>query len=315
MKLVSIRQGNLTVAGLLLENEVLALSKASAAGEGVAGLPPTVIGILQAGQPAVARLRELASRLERDEPLTDQLRQSGALVALDTVTLDAPIPVPGTLYAAGMNYRDHLEEMKTPVPKEPFVFLKGVASVAGPADDIVRPEGHDAMVDWEGELAVVIGKECHKVSEAEALDCVAGYMASNDVSARDWVAAIQATPGVFEPIMNWDRNVLGKGFPTFCPLGPALVTADEIPDPQNLKLVTRIDGETVQSSHTGNMVFPVARLIAHLAYWLVLRPGDVILTGTPAGVGVGRNPKRFLQPGEVVEVEIERIGKIANTVA
>ncbi|WP_453962235.1 fumarylacetoacetate hydrolase family protein [Amorphus suaedae] len=232
----------------------------------------------------------------------------------DQCRLAAPIPVPGTLYAAGMNYRDHLVEMKTPVPTEPFVFIKGVASVAGPGDDIVRPEGHGDMVDWEGELAVVIGRECHKVAEGDALDCVAGYMASNDVSARDWVAAVQATPGVFEPIMNWDRNVLGKGFPTFCPLGPALVTADEIPDPQDLKLETRIDGETVQSSHTGNMVFPIARLIAHLSYWLVLRPGDVILTGTPAGVGVGRNPKRFLQPGQIVEVEIERIGKIVNTV-
>jgi 2-keto-4-pentenoate hydratase/2-oxohepta-3-ene-1,7-dioic acid hydratase in catechol pathway len=314
MKLVSTRQGDHTEAGLLLEGEVLALGRTDAACEEIAGLPATVIGLLQAGETAISQLRKVASRLESDTGLKEQLRRSGTLVALDSVSLATPIPVPGTLFAAGMNYRDHLAEMKTPVPGEPFVFLKGVSSIAGPADDIVRPKGHDAMVDWEGELAVVIGKECHKVSEDDALDCVAGYMVSNDVSARDWVAAVQATPGIFEPITNWDRNVLGKGFPTFCPLGPALVTADEIPDPQNLKLETRVNGETVQSSNTANMVFPVARLIAHLAYWLVLRPGDVILTGTPAGVGVGRNPKRFLQPGEVVEVEIEGIGTITNPV-
>lgn len=315
MKLVSARHGDRSQAGVLLDGEILLLAPAGAVLGEIAGLPATLLDILRQGEDALSALRAACGRLDREAELKDALRRSGALVAADGVDLDAPIPVPGTLYAAGMNYRDHLEEMNTPVPKEPFVFIKGVGSVAGPHDDIVLPEGHRDMVDWEGELAVVIGRECHRVGEDEALDFVAGYTVANDVSARDWVAAIQANPGVFEPIVNWDRNVLGKGFPTFCPLGPVLVTADEIADPQALKLETRIDGEIVQSSNTGNMVFSAARLIAHLSYWLVLRPGDVLLTGTPAGVGAGRKPQRFLHSGERVDVEIEGIGTLSNRVA
>lgn len=315
MKLISARHGDLSQAGVLLDGEILLLAPAAAVLSEVAQLPATLHDILRQGEGALSALRTACRRLDGDPALKDALRRSGALVAAESVDLDAPIPVPGTLYAAGMNYRDHLEEMNTPVPKEPFVFIKGVGSVAGPHDDIVMPEGHGDMVDWEGELAVVIGRECHRVGEDGALDYVAGYTVANDVSARDWVAAIQAHPGVFEPIVNWDRNVLGKGFPTFCPLGPVLVTADEIPDPQSLKLETRVDGEIVQSSNTGNMVFSAARLIAHLAYWLVLRPGDVVLTGTPAGVGAGRKPQRFLRSGERVDVEIEGIGTLSNRVA
>jgi 2-keto-4-pentenoate hydratase/2-oxohepta-3-ene-1,7-dioic acid hydratase in catechol pathway len=170
------------------------------------------------------------------------------------------------------------------------------------------------MVDWEAELVVVIGRSCHQASEAEAAECIGGYMIANDVSARNWSAAVRQQTGIMGPIYAWEMNLLGKQFPTFCPLGPALVTRDEISDPANLAITTRINGEIMQSSNTSEMIFSPAFLISHYSRFYRFQPGDIILTGTPAGVGAGRNPKRFLAAGEVVEITIDQIGTIRNPV-
>jgi 2-keto-4-pentenoate hydratase/2-oxohepta-3-ene-1,7-dioic acid hydratase in catechol pathway len=179
-------------------------------------------------------------------------------------------------------------------------FLKATSSVIGPEDDIVLPRA-SSSVDFEGELAVVIGRTAKGVSEADALAFVAGYTVANDVSARDF----QGVHG---------QHFIGKSCDTFAPLGPALVTADEVPDPQDLGLRTIVSGEVMQSARTKEMTFPVAVLIAFASRLLTLEPGDVLLTGTPAGVGMARKPPRWLRDGDVVDVEIERVGLLRNFV-
>ena len=181
-----------------------------------------------------------------------------------------------------------------------MLFLKAPSAVVGPGDEILLPEA-SREVDYEGELAVVIGAAAREVAEADALDVVAGYTAANDVSARDW----QGVRG---------QHFIGKSCDTFAPLGPVLVTRDEIDDVQDLGLETTLSGETVQSARTKEMTFPVARLVAFASHLMTLEPGDVLLTGTPAGVGRSRRPPRFLRDGDVVEVTLERIGTLRNHV-
>jgi 2-keto-4-pentenoate hydratase/2-oxohepta-3-ene-1,7-dioic acid hydratase in catechol pathway len=218
------------------------------------------------------------------------------------------------MLTVGMNYHDHLREMGSVAPTAPYSFTKNIAAITGPVDSICLPPDSPDMVDWEAELVVVIGRSCHQASEAEAAECIGGYMIANDVSARNWSAAVRQQTGIMGPIYAWEMNLLGKQFPTFCPLGPALVTRDEISDPANLAITTRINGEIMQSSNTSEMIFSPAFLISHYSRFYRFQPGDIILTGTPAGVGAGRNPKRFLAPGEVVEITIEQIGSIRNPV-
>jgi len=225
-------------------------------------------------------------------------------IAFERDRLMAPLN-PRCIMGIGLNYRQHaLEQGKEP-PSRPMMFMKNPASVCGPFDDIVIPEvcRNREQVDYECELAVVIGRTARDVSLESALDYVLGYTAANDVSARWWQK--EAGGGQF---------CRGKSFDTFCPLGPSLVTADEIPDPQCLKLTTRLNGETMQESTTGDMIFSVAELIAFLSEGTTLEAGTVILTGTPSGGGFARDPKRFLKDGDVVEVEVEGIGVLVNGV-
>lgn len=230
------------------------------------------------------------------------------------VRLLAPIPNPGLILSVGMNYGEHLKEMKTPVPEKPAAFTKSVASIIGPETPIRLPASHPDMVDWEGEFSVVIGKPCHRVTASQALDYVAGYTIVNDVSARDWVAPIFSATGIMGPIHAWEHNLLGKMFPTFCPMGPALATKDEVPDPANVKLQTRLNGKVMQDANTDDLVFGVAELIEYYSQFYLFRPGDVITTGSPSGVGYGRNPKVFMKAGDVVEVEVQGIGILRNPV-
>jgi 2-keto-4-pentenoate hydratase/2-oxohepta-3-ene-1,7-dioic acid hydratase in catechol pathway len=200
------------------------------------------------------------------------------------------------------------------VPAKPAAFTKSVASIIGSGEPIKLPAAHASMVDWEGEFSVVIGKSCHRVRASQALDYVAGYTLVNDVSARDWVAPIFQAQGIMGPIHAWEANLLGKMFPTFCPMGPCMVTKDELPDPGKVRIETRLNGRVMQSASTDDLVFGVRELIEHYSQFYFFRPGDVITTGSPSGVGYGRNPKVFMKPRDVVEVEVKEIGVLRNTV-
>ncbi|MFP4203080.1 MAG: fumarylacetoacetate hydrolase family protein [Opitutales bacterium] len=215
----------------------------------------------------------------------------------------APV-VPAAIYGIGLNYRAHAEEVGAEMPRYPILFMKNPASVLDPEKPILLPRHlRSDKVDYECELAVVIGKHCKNVAAEQALDYVLGYTCANDVSARDW-----------QKHAGGGQWVKGKSFDTFCPLGPVLVTADKIPNPQILPLRTLLNGSPRQESYTGDMIFSVAELIAYLSASTTLLPGTVILTGTPPGVGVAANPPRFLQAGDEVRIEITGIGSLRNTV-
>jgi len=224
----------------------------------------------------------------------------GRVVPADPTYGRAPI-APRKIVAIGLNYLDHIRETGLDHPERPLVFAKFPSSVIGPGEPIVIDSELAERVDWEVELAVVIGRRALRAREADALSYVYGYTVANDVTARD----VQFGDG------QWVR---GKSFDTFCPLGPAIVTADEIPDPQDLALRTRVNDETVQESSTAEMVFGVAELIAYCSRSFTLEPGDVLLTGTPWGCGEFMDPRRSLRPGDVVTCEIDGIGTLSNPV-
>ena len=239
----------------------------------------------------------------------------GARFQRGKVKLRAPVPDPAMVLSVGMNYHEHLKEMKTPVPEKPAAFTKSVASIIASGEAIRAPASNPGMLDWEGEFSVVIGRPCHRVKAAQALDYVFGYTIVNDVSARDWVAPIFQAQGIMGLIHAWEHNLLGKMFPTFCPMGPVLATKDEVPDPANVKLQTRLNGTVMQDANTDDLVFSVVELIEYYSRFYLFRPGDVITTGSPSGVGYGRKPKLFMKAGDVVEVEVQGIGILRNPLA
>ena len=209
----------------------------------------------------------------------------------------APVGKIGKFIAIGLNYVDHAKESNLPIPKEPVVFMKAISCISGPNDTVVLPKG-SVKGDWEVELAFAIGKRAKAVSEADALDHVAGYMICNDVSEREW--QLERGP-------TWDK---GKGFDTFGPIGPWLVTSDEIRDPQNLAMWLDVNGQRMQTGNTKTMIFSVAKLVAYVSYLFTLEPGDVITTGTPPGVGMGIKPNPvFLKNGDVMRVGIDGLGE------
>jgi 5-carboxymethyl-2-hydroxymuconate isomerase len=215
--------------------------------------------------------------------------------------LTAPLQ-PGKIVAIGLNYLDHIRESKLSQPRQPLVFAKFPSSVTGPNDPIVVDVGLTAQVDWEVELGVVVGRRMRNVSVEAALDYVFGYTVGNDISGRD----VQFSES------QWTR---GKSFDSFCPIGPVVVTPDEILDPQMLELRTRVNGELMQDSSTAEMLFGVAELLAFCSRNFTLKAGDLLLTGTPWGCGYFMDPPRSLEIGDVVECEVERIGVLRNVVA
>lgn len=221
---------------------------------------------------------------------------------LDEVTVTAPLHNPSKIIAVGLNYIDHCEEAKLPVPKEPVLFTKWPNSITGPYDDLHWPEKVTREVDYEVELGVVIGRRGRNISEKDALDYVCGYTVVNDVSARD----LQ-----FANAKQWDR---GKSLDTFCPWGPYIVTRDEVGDPHNLDVRTVLNGEEMQKSNTSKLIFNINQIIAYASQGTTLMPGDLIPTGTPFGVGFSRTPPVFLKHGDICECEVERVGKIINKV-
>ena len=264
------------------------------------------------GAERVYDLNQLEPRLPADmvaflaggpEALTlarDAVAAAGANQGLDpaAVQIKAPLPRPGKIICIGQNYLAHAQESNAGAPPYPIIFAKFANSVIGPGETIVVPPAI-TQPDYEGELAVVIGRQGRNIPEANALDYVAGYMPLHDVSARDWQ-------------MRTSQWVIGKTPDTFCPMGPAIVTADEIPDVQNLALRTIIGGEVLQEGHTSLMIFSVAHLIADMSQVMTLEPGDIIATGTPSGVGFGRKPREGLKPGDVVRVTVEGLGVLEN---
>jgi 2,4-diketo-3-deoxy-L-fuconate hydrolase len=208
----------------------------------------------------------------------------------------------GAFHAIGLNYEDHARETNAPIPATPILFSKARSCVAGPNDDVVLPEG-STKSDWEVEVAFLIGKRAWRVSREDAPAHIAGYFVCNDVSEREY----QLDHGG-----QWAK---GKGCPSFGPIGPWLVTSDEISDPQNLPLWLELNGERIQNSTTRNMIFPFAELVSHLSHYLILEAGDIITTGTPPGVGLGMKPEKFLKRGDVMRLSVEGLGVQQQRVA
>jgi 2-keto-4-pentenoate hydratase/2-oxohepta-3-ene-1,7-dioic acid hydratase in catechol pathway len=215
-------------------------------------------------------------------------------------TMSLPFERPGKIICVGLNYRDHAEETGLALPERPLLFAKWTSSLIGPGEPIEIPP-FASEIDYEAELAVVIGRTARRVPRERAFDVVRGYTCLNDVSARD----LQFADG------QWTRS---KSLDTFCPVGPRVVPAQEVPNPQSLRIRCLVNGETMQDSTTANMIFSVAELIAFITEGIRLEPGDLIATGTPAGVGFSRKPPVYLQPGDEVTVDIESVGALTNPV-
>lgn len=250
-------------------------------------LPNSTMELIRKWKNLLPRIQSLAKKLgTSDQPLR----------------LLCPLDQPGKILCIGLNYRDHAIETQAPIPDEPIVFCKMPTSMIGPGAPIVLPKV-SSEVDYEAELVVVVGKQMRNVTFDEAIGGVFGYSIGHDVSARDWQKG--------KPGKQW---FLGKSFDTFAPLGPSIVTVDEVPSTSNLRVQCRINGQTMQDSTTKELIFSPAHLLAYISQVMTLEPGDVVYTGTPPGVGVARNPPRFLAAGDVVEIEIESLGILTNPV-
>jgi 2-keto-4-pentenoate hydratase/2-oxohepta-3-ene-1,7-dioic acid hydratase in catechol pathway len=288
MRLVTYEKAGAWWSGVVIEDQLVDTARALGDGE-----PADPAGVNR-------RLLGEAGALERLQSAAQDVAGRGDAQPLADARLGPPIPDPEKFICLGLNYRDHAAEANMEAPPAPILFSKFRNSLTGPNDPIVLP-GVSEKIDYEAELGVVIGPRTKDVSEAEALSRVAGYTIINDVSARD----LQMQTG------QW---LAGKALDTFAPCGPALVTADEIPDPQRLAVRTRVNDEVVQDASTAEMIFTVAETIAFLSSLMTLEPGDLIATGTPAGVGFARKPPLWLKDGDVVEIEIEGLGALRNPV-
>jgi 2-keto-4-pentenoate hydratase/2-oxohepta-3-ene-1,7-dioic acid hydratase in catechol pathway len=251
---------------------------------------------------APASLRELIEQGARGLAVASQAARTGTGMALAKVRLAAPIGNPEKILCIGLNYRDHAIETKAPIPAEPVVFNKLPTTLLAP-EGIIKLPAVSGEVDYEAELVVVIGKAGRDIAEQDAMDYVFGYTCGNDVSARDWQKN--------KPAKQW---LLGKSFDTFAPLGPMIVTKDEVADPGRLPISLKLNGETMQSSNTDQLIFSIPQLIAYISQVATLKPGDLIFTGTPSGVGMARTPPVWLKKGDRVEVEIGGIGVLRNSV-
>ena len=279
MKLATFSHGGRTRIGVLDGDEMVDLSLAAPQ------LPNEMTAFLASGAVAMERASQAVAS------------GSGRLARND-VALRSPLLRPPKILAVGLNYKDHIAEAGMDTPTIPMIFNKQSTSVTGPTDPIHIPRASD-KVDYEGELAVVIGQRCRHVQREEAPDVIAGYAVANDVSVRDWQ-------------MRVPTFTMGKSWDTHCPLGPWITTRDEIPDPHALELRTWVNGELRQHSNTRHLLFDAFDLIEHLSTAFTLEPGDVISTGTPGGVGSTLNPRQYLKPGDVVKVAIEGLGEIEN---
>ncbi|MFZ2980774.1 MAG: fumarylacetoacetate hydrolase family protein, partial [Sphingobium sp.] len=306
MKLVTIAGPAGGSPGAVLQSgEIIDLRLAARLGSLDQWIPSSVIGILAGGDAGLALVGDLVEHTEAsDLRQRSMLAEKGAILPESTRLL-SPVPAPTMVVAAGLAYNSHLKEMSgTPPPRHPTGFLKIPASITGSGANVRLPPHAAEHMDYEGELAVIFGKHCHCVEAENSLDHVAGYSVANDFSARDWVYDAWRAEGAWEARLTWEVNIMGKQFPGFTAVGPWLVTRDELSDIGNQKLTTHINGQMVQESPISDTIFSLADTIAHFSRWYSFCPGDILLTGTPAGVGVGRKPPLFLKPGDRVEVGI-----------
>lgn len=280
MKLATFQHENRTRVGVVRDDIVVDLASVAP------DLPTDMIGLLGAGPAALEAAQAAAS--------------GAAGIPLEEVRLRAPVPRPGKFLGVGLNYADHVAEAGIDTPEHPTLFNKQSTCVVGPGDDVHLPRASHVL-DYEGEFAFVIGRRCRHVSRDEARDVIAGYTIVNDVTIRDWQLRIP----------TW---TIGKSFDTHGPMGPWLVSADEIPDPHQLDLRTWVNGELRQESNTKHLIFDCFALVEHLSTAFTLEPGDVIATGTPGGVGIAMKPPKLLVAGDVVRIAIEGIGELENPV-
>ncbi len=283
MRILTFEQHAQRRLGLRVGDTILDLSRADPS------LPADMRSFIAQGGDALARAGRVARANEGGIPAGE-------------VLIKTPIPDPGKIICIGLNYADHAAETHNPIPSEPVVFSKYTTTLAGPNDAIPYPNV-SKKVDYEVELVAVIGRGGRNIPEARALDHVFGYTIGNDISARDYQLE--------KPAGQW---LLGKNFDNFCPIGPEIVTADELGDPHRLGIRCSVNGEVLQDSSTDQLIFPVDQLVAYLSHVFTLTPGDLILTGTPAGVGMGRTPPLWLKAGDTVVCEIERLGRLENQI-
>jgi 2-keto-4-pentenoate hydratase/2-oxohepta-3-ene-1,7-dioic acid hydratase in catechol pathway len=294
MILLTIRDGDNLRLGVKTARGVIDVAAAQAAlGQEGGNLPQTVEAAIAGGEGARSALADLVARAEA-------ANASGSpwLMDEESLTLGPAVPNPGKIVCVGLNYRKHAEETGAAIPTSPVLFSKFLNTVAAPDEDVPLTDAA-TQYDYEVELAVVMGETTKNASAADALNSVFGYATANDLSARD----------LQNRTSQW---ILGKTMDKFMPIGPYLVTADEVGDPQKLAIRTWLNGELRQNSNTDDMIFPVAEIISYISRHFTLEPGDVIITGTPEGVILGMAEKRWMVPGDVVEVEVEGLGKLRN---
>ena len=313
MKLVTIDASGSPRTGALIDDDVLDFTLAAAVVPNAGLVPQAMTALLASGDEGLDVVRRLLDTIKRDRnDEVARLRKAGALKSAKDVRLLAPNPRPGIVLSHGRAYHSHLKEMakgeeNPKATEEPRAFLKNVSAITGPNSPIVLPRRFPDMVDFEGEFSIVFGRDCYDVEEKDALACVAGYTIINDVSARDWVEHFVKTN---DP----DLNRQGKQLPTCCPIGPVIATRDEVPDPHDVNLTTTLNGKVMQSAHTSDLIWTVGYLISHFSRWYHFRPGDILTTGSPAGVGYARDPKVFMKPGDVVAITVDRVGTLSNPV-
>ena len=281
MQLVTFTHGGKTRIGAVVAEDVVDVS-----GQG-RNVPSDMLAFLEQGTTALEQAREVCA-------------SGRGRLALADVHLEAPIRRPPKILAVGLNYRDHIEETGRPMPTVPMIFNKQSTAVTGPGGAIWRPKD-SVELDYEGELGVVIGKRCRRVPKDQAAAVIAGYTIVNDVSVRDWQARSATT-------------TMGKSWDTHCPMGPYIVTTDEVSDPHCLDLKTWVNGELRQNSNTKHLIFNCFDIVEHLSTAFTLEPGDIIATGTPSGVILGMDPKVWLKPGDVVRIAIDQLGMLENPV-
>jgi acylpyruvate hydrolase len=267
-----------------------------------ARVPTDMIGLLRGGDTSLRAVQQAVAFARGQLEVSGKtLNQQGIVYATDDISLLPPVVRPGKVICLGLNYRDHAAESGMTVPDYPVLFHKVAGSLIGHNQPIVVPR-ISSKIDYEGELAIIIGRRGKYIAEDEAYSYIAGYTVANDVSARD----LQ---------FRTSQWTTGKMLDTFGPLGPALVTQDEVPDPHTLSIKTILNGQVLQDGNTADMIFGVPFIVRYISEIVTLEPGDVILTGTPSGIGNTRSPQVFMQPGDTIEVEIEQLGKLTNPVA